>query len=370
MKNKNGKKIALLTNNDDDVYCFRLELIQELVDSGYEMIISCPYGPKFELLKDIAYIHDDVQIDRRGTSIKNDFNLLCHYISFFKKYKPDYALMYTIKPNIYASIAARITNTKYINNITGLGSILKKGKIMQNFIYFLLRIALKKSKCVFFQNETNMNLILENKIVKENYKLIPGSGVNVERFPAFEYPQNDDVIVFNYIGRVLSEKGIDDYIAAAKIIKKKYPNTEFNIIGFIEPTEIHYKDEFEKLEKDNIIIYRGQQQDVRPFIKKAHAIIHPSKYGEGMSNVLLENASSGRPLITTNNPGCFETVEDGKTGFIYEKGNVSDLVNKIEKFISLTNEEKKQMGLLGREKMLKEFDRKIVIEAYKKIIER
>lgn len=361
---ENRKIIAVITNNDDDIYCFRKELIEELIKEEYKVVISCPNGPKFKLMQDMNFIYEDVSIDRRGTSIKNDFKLFLYYVNFFKKYNPDYALMYTIKPNTYASIAARITKTKYINNITGLGSILKKGKLMQEFIYKMLKVALKESTCVFFQNETNMKLILGKKIVTGKHELIPGSGVNIKRFNLLEYPENDKKVIFNYIGRVLSEKGIDDYIEAAKIVKARYPNTEFNILGFIEPTEEHYKKEFEELEKENIIIYRGQQQDVKPYIKRAHAIIHPSKYGEGMSNVLLENASSGRPLITTNNPGCFETVDDEKTGFIYETGNVSDLVAKIERFMSLSNEEKRNMGLYGRKKMIREFDRRIVVKKY------
>ena len=259
---------------------------------------------------------------------------------------------------------------EYVNNITGLGSVLNKGKLLQKLIYLLLKFALKKSKCIFFQNETNMNLILEKKIIKGNYQLIPGSGVNTERFKLQPYPKDDKKVIFNYIGRVLSEKGVDDYIEAAKIIKKKGYNMEFNIIGFIEPTESHYVDEFKELEKQGIIVYRGEQKDVKPFIKKAHAIIHPSKYGEGMSNVLLENASSGRPLITTDNPGCFETVDNNKTGFIYKKGDVKDLVSKIEKFLKLSHKEKEQMGVLGRKKMIKEFDRKYVVEKYIKIIDK
>ena len=361
------KRIALITNHDDDVYCFRREILEELYKNGNQVIISCPYGEKLELL-DFDYEYDNPYIDRRGMNPFKDFKLLLHYISFLKKFKPDVVLNYTIKPNVYASIACRLKKVEYINNITGLGSVLKKGKFVQRLIYRLLKFALKKSKCVFFQNETNMKLILDNGIVKGNYELIPGSGVNIDRFELQPYPKDDKTVVFNYIGRVLSEKGIDDYIMAAKIIKEKGYNTEFNIIGFIEPTENHYIEDFKKLECENIIKYRGQQKDVRPFIKNAHAIIHPSKYGEGMSNVLLENAASGRPIITTNNPGCFETVDDGITGYIYEKGNIEELVNNIEKFIMLKHDEKEKMGLAGRKKMEKEFDRKIVVSNYVNMI--
>ena len=213
-------------------------------------------------------------------------------------------------------------------------------------------------------------------MVKGDYELIPGSGVDLERFPVQPYPaggngKEGESIVFNYIGRILHDKGVDDYIEAAKIIRAKYPKTEFNLIGFIEPTESHYEIELKELEKNNIVKYRGSQKDVRPFIARAHAIIHPSTYGEGMSNVLLENASSGRPIITTNNPGCQETVNNGKSGFIYQGGNVSDLVNTIERFLTKEdNEQRKIMGLEGRKKIEKEFSRSIVIKTYKEKIEK
>lgn len=362
------KRIAIITNHADDIYCFRKELIEKLYDDGNEIIISCPYGEKLDLLNNIKFELDKPIIDRRGINPFEDLKLLIHYIKFIKKFKPDIILAYTIKPNVYASIASRYCKVEYINNITGLGSVLNKGKTLQYMIYKLLKFALKDSKCVFFQNETNMKLILNKNIISGKYQLIPGSGVNTSRFTLQEYPQDDDIIVFNYIGRILSEKGIDDYIEAAKKIKSKYNNTEFNIIGFIEPTESHYVEDFKELEKNKIIVYRGEQKDVRPFIQRAHAIIHPSKYGEGMSNVLLENASSGRPIITTDNPGCYETVDNNITGYIYSPGNVDELVEKIEQFINLTNDEKKSMGLKGRKKIEREFNRNIVIQKYMKEI--
>ena len=161
---------------------------------------------------------------------------------------------------------------------------------------------------------------------------------------------------------------MDDYIEAAKIIKKDYPNTEFNMIGFIEPTESHYENELAELEKIGIVYYRGSQKDVKPWIKRAHAIIHPSTYGEGMSNVLLENASSGRFLITTDNPGCQETVIDGESGYVYHGGDVAALVKTIETFLNLDNETRKSMGVRGRKYVEDNFSREIVVEAYKKKI--
>lgn len=367
--------IALLTNNDDDVYCFRKELIEALMTEGFEMLISCPDGPKFELMKDIPYIYDNPDIDRRGTNPVKDFGLMMHYRKLFKLYKPAVVLTYTAKPNVYASLTAHQLGIPVINNLTGLGSVVKETGLMKSIIMFLFKQAYRKSACMMFQNETNMKVAIDQGMVKGKYRLIPGSGVDIDRYPLQPYPEGGDgkngaPVVFNYIGRILHDKGVDDYIEAAKRIKADYPQTEFNMLGFIEPTEIHYEHDLKELEAQGIVIYRGSQKDVKPFIARAHATIHPSTYGEGMSNVLLESASSGRFLITTNNPGCQETVEDGKTGYIYKGGDVEELVYNINRFLALPNSQRKLAGELGRKRMEEKFSRKIVIEAYKEEISR
>ncbi|MGO5334512.1 glycosyltransferase family 4 protein [Enterococcus cecorum] len=367
--------IALLTNNDDDVYCFRKELIEGLLGEGYEMLISCPDGPKFELMKDIPFRYDNPIIDRRGTNVIADGKLFLHYRKLFKKERPDVVLTYTAKPNVYASVAARTLGIPYINNVTGIGSVVNMKGIKKAFILRLFKFAYRGAACVMFQNSTNMKLAVDSGMVKGDYKLIPGSGVDLSRYPIQSYPAGGDgktgeTIVFNYIGRVLHDKGVDDYIEAAKRIKRSYTNTEFNMLGFIEPTENHYEDDLRILGEQGIIKYRGSQKDVKPWIARAHAIIHPSTYGEGMSNVLLENASSGRFLITTDNPGCQETVVDGKSGFIYHGGNVDALVKTIEKFLAMDNETREKMGAAGRKHVEDNFSRDIVIAAYKEKIKK
>lgn len=365
--------IALLTNNDDDVYCFRKELIEALIADGCEMLISCPDGPKFELMKEIPYIYDNPEIDRRGTNPVKDFGLLMHYRKLFKKYRPAVVLTYTAKPNVYASIVAHSLDIPVINNLTGLGSVVNESGMKQAFIMWLFKQAYQKSACMMFQNATNMQVAIDQGMVKGDYKLIPGSGVNTDRYPLQPYPAGGDgkegePIVFNYIGRVLHDKGVDDYIEAAKRIKAKYPQTEFNMLGFIEPTEIHYEVDLRILGEQGIVQYRGSQKDVKPWVARAHATIHPSTYGEGMSNVLLESASMGRFIITTNNPGCQETLEHEKTGFIYQGGNVDALVETIERFLAMPNETRQKMGEAGRERVKAQFSREFVIKAYKEKI--
>ena len=368
--------IALLTNNDDDVYCFRLELIEAIIAAGYRMLISCPDGPKFEVMEELglkkgdAFIYDDPPIDRRGTSVNKDGKLMMHYRKLFKDYKPAVVCTYTAKPNVYASLVAHRLHIPVINNVTGLGSVVNESGIKQKFIMWLFKTAYRGSACIMFQNSTNMRLAREFGWIKGDCKLIPGSGVALDRYPVQEYPDggdgiNGEPVVFNYIGRILKDKGVDDYIEAAKRIKVKYPKTEFNMLGFIEPTESHYESELEELGKQGIVLYRGSQKDVKPWIKRAHGIIHPSTYGEGMSNVLLENASSGRLIITTDNPGCQETVNDCISGLIYHGGDVDELVQKIEMVVhDMSNDSRKLMGLEGRKKVEREFSREVVIEAY------
>lgn len=362
--------IALLTNNDDDVYCFRKELIEGFIDEGYEMLISCPDGPKFELMRDIPFIYDNPDIDRRGTNPIADAKLMYHYWRLFRKHRPAVVLTYTAKPNVYASIAAHWMGIPVINNLTGLGSVVNESGLKKAFIMWLFKLAYKKSACMMFQNATNMQVAIDAGMVKGDYKLIPGSGVNTDRYPLQPYPDGGDgktgaPVVFNYIGRVLKDKRVDDYIEAAKRIKRNYPQTEFNILGFIEPTEIHYDAELKQLGEQNIVLYRGSQKDVKPFVARAHCTIHPSTYGEGMSNVLLESASSGRFLITTDNPGCQETVEDDKTGFLYHGEDVDALVDAIKRFLALPNETRKKMGEAGRQRVKDNFSREIVVKAYK-----
>lgn len=369
MKKTNKPLVAILTNDNDDIYCFRKELIEAIIDAGYEMLISCPYGEKFELMTHLEYRYDDPVIDRRGTNIVADLKLFIHYFGLFIKNKPSVVLTYTAKPNVYAGLAAFLLGIPVISNVTGFGSVLNESGLKQKLIMSLFKFAFRRSACVMFQNSTNMKLAEETGMVKGEHKLIPGSGVNADRYPLQPYPdggngKEGEKVVFNYIGRILHDKGVDDYMEAAKRIKAEYPNTEFNMLGFIEPTEIHYKDILAELEEKDIIKYRGSLKDIKPFVAASHATIHPSTYGEGMSNVLLESASSGRPIISTDNPGCQETFIDGETGLLYHGGDVDALCEQIRKFLALPNEERKTMGEKGREYIKANFSRDIVIKAY------
>lgn len=373
--------VAIITNHDDDIYCFRLELIQALLNQGYRLLISCPDGPKLDLMaqryglrKDRDFLYDDVKIDRRGTDPVRDWRLLRHYYRLLREHRPSVILTFTAKPNVYACFAAKKLHIPVISNVTGLGSVSHIRGLKRSLIMTLFRTAFRRSDYILFQNEDNLRFAQKHGFVNGPYRLIPGSGVALDRFPLQEYPEGGDGItgapvIFNFIGRILREKGVDVYLKIAETIKEKYPNTEFNLIGFIEPTEAHYRETLAALEQRGIIVYRGQQDDVLPWIRRSHAVIHPSMYGEGMSNVLLENASCGRPIITTDTPGCRETVENGVSGFAVPVGDEADMIKTVETFIENTeNDARKRMGLKGREKVESAFDRNTVVETYQQII--
>ncbi|MEW6606921.1 MAG: glycosyltransferase family 4 protein [bacterium] len=353
-------KILVLSNFGMGLYKFRKELLQRLIKQGEEVYISLPYDKYIPKLEEIGCQFIETNIDRRGTNPVNDLKLICKYRRIIKDIKPDLVLTYTIKPNIYGGIICRISKIPYITNITGLGTSIENKGIVQKFTLFLYRIGLRKANCVFFQNQSNKLSFIRWKIVKNNYKVIPGSGVNLEQYSFENYPIDDGIIRFLFIGRIMENKGINELIEAAKHIKKYREKIEFHIIGFCED---EYSEKLGELNKLNIIQYHGQLDDVREHIKSCHAVILPS-YHEGISNVLLEAASIGRPILATNVPGCKETFDDGISGIGFEPMSVHGVIGAVEEFIKLPYEMKKTMGFNARKKMEQEFDRNKVINAY------
>src|SRR5699024_9352930 len=358
------KKVLILVNHDVVIYNFRLELVEELIEENHEVYISSPYGERIDDLINLGCHYIETPISRRGTNIVEDYKLFMYYRSILKNIRPDVVLTFTIKPNIYGGMACRIMKVPYIANITGLGTAVENGGIMQRITTFLYKIAFKNITCVFFQNEANKQFFIDKNIAIGKHELLPGSGVNLERFPLLEYP-SDEVIRFVFISRIMKEKGIDQYLEAAKTIKAKYPNTEFHVCGFCEED---YEEVLNQYEKQGIIIYHGMVRNIVEVLEKMHCTIHPTYYPEGMSNVLLESAACGKPLITTNRSGCREIVDEGVTGLLNKEKNTNTIVKSIEKFILNTNENRKKMGIKSREKVANEFSRELVVEKYRKQI--
>ena len=353
------KRILILTNNDIGLYRFRKELIERLLKRD-KVIISLPNGEYIQKFVNIGCKFIDTDISRRGTNPVTDFKLLLKYLKMIRDVKPDIVLTYTIKPNVYGGLACQMLGIPYIANITGLGTAVENEGLLQKVALILYKLGLRKSKTIFFQNEENMNFMQRYNIGKKNGKLIPGSGVNLNHFILQEYP-TDETIEFVFISRIMKQKGIDQYIETAQYIKKKYSTTKFHICGFCEE---EYEEKLDSLHKEGVVEYHGMVKDVREILKRTHCTIHPTYYPEGMSNVLLESAASGRPIITTNRSGCREIIDNGINGYIVEQKNSADLIKKVERFMELSHEEKKQMGLEGRKKVEREFDRRIVVNAY------
>ncbi|MCF8888176.1 glycosyltransferase family 4 protein [Priestia megaterium] len=352
-------KILILANNDVGLYRFRRELIEQLV-KDYEVYISLPYGDLVPNLEDLGCKFINTDISRRGTNPLTDLKLFMTYKNIIKNIRPDVVLTYTIKPNVYGGLASRISSVPYITNITGLGTAVENESILQKVTLFLYKNALRKAKCVFFQNEDNLKFFIERNVIGSKYRLIPGSGVNLQQYKMLDYPGGNN-INFLFVARVMKEKGIDQFLEAAEYIRKKHSNTRFHVLGFCEE---NYEKKLEELQKKNIIKYHGMQSDVKKFHAFSHCTIHPTYYPEGMSNVLLESASCGRPIITTNRSGCREIVEEGVNGYVVNQKDTKDLIIAIEKFLSLDYNLKRNMGIQGRKKIEKEFNRNIVINAY------
>ncbi len=354
------KKVLMLVNHDVVIYNFRKELVERLLEDGYEVVISSPYGERIDDLVQMGCQYIEATISRHGTNILEELKLLAHYRKIIKDVKPDVVLSYTIKPNIYGGMACRALNVPYIANITGLGTAVENAGMMQKISIWLYKVAFKKINCVFFQNTENMQFFIDNNIAIGKHRLVPGSGVNLEQFQPLSYP-NDNTIEFVFISRIMKEKGIDQYIEAAEFIKNKYPNTYFHVCGFCEQK---YEEKLNIFQEKGLIVYHGMLRDVRQIIFKTHCTIHPTYYPEGISNVLLESSACARPVITTNRSGCREVVDNGINGYIVEEKNSLNLINTIENFINLPYSSKKNMGLAGRKKVVSEFDRQFVVDAY------
>ncbi|EOG32845.1 TPA: glycosyltransferase family 4 protein [Enterococcus faecium] len=354
------KKILFLVNHDVVIYNFRLELVERLLHEGYEVWISSPYGERIDELKNLGCHYVEANISRHGMNPITELRLLSYYENIIEKINPAIVFTYTIKPNIYGAMACKKLHIPCVANITGLGTAVEKGGISQKISVLLYKLAFTDIQRVYFQNEENHQFFIDKKIALGKDDMLPGSGVNLQRFALIDYP-SDNTIEFAFIARIMKEKGIDNYLEAARKIKKKYPNTVFHVCGFCES---EYDGKLQEYVDDGSVIYHGMVSNVRKIHEKVHCIVHPTYYPEGLSNVLLEACASGRPIITTDRSGCREVIEEGKNGFIVKQQDTQDLVRVIEKFILIPHEKKVEMGLVGRKKVEEEFNRQIVVEKY------
>lgn len=358
--------ILATASKDNNFYNFRKELILRLHDMGHEVILVCPYGKKIDFFTRLGCRFIDMDIDRRGTSVIRDLRLILFYGKLLKKERPDIVLTYTTKCSVYCGFQCGRRNIPYIVNNAGLVEADNKNSILQRILRVLYRIGFSKARCMMYQNTRErdyVNMLLKNRVY---YRDIPGSGVNLEEFTYRDYPRRD-VLIFNYVARIVEFKGINEFVECAKYIKARYPDTRFIVYGDYDDDS--YRSRLEGLMEAGIIEYGGIQMDMKPYIEQANAVIHASYY-EGMTNVVLEHSAMGRPCIGSDISGVREGIEEGKTGYLFEVKNVEALIKAVEKFIGLSYEEKANMGKAARLKMEKEFDRNMVTNIYLKEIEK
>lgn len=360
-----NNRILVLSNSFVGLHSFRKEVFQAIKDEGYDIIISCPIEnnqEKADSFKKIGCKIIDTQFNRQGTNPLADIKLMLYYRNLIKQIKPLVVLSYTIKPNLYGGMVCALRGVPQVANVTGLGAAVEYPGLMQKFTILLYKLGLRKTTVTFFQNDANRKFCLDHGMVKGRTRLIPGSGVNVEYHTLKPYPAESEPIRFVYCSRIRKEKGIEEYIAAAEAMHAKYGDkVEFHVLGACEGD---YEKRLNDLTSKDVLHYHGSQSDVRPFLAMGNCTVHPTFYPEGMSNVLLESCAAGRPIITTDRPGCREIVDEYKNGFIVKQQDKQDCIEKVEKFINLPYDVKVAMGKHAREKVEKEFNRQIVVAAY------
>lgn len=350
------KRILILGNSSVGLYSFRNELVLELVKK-YELYVSLPDEEFVEEFKAEGCRIIKTAINRRGVNPIQDMKLFSTYLKLIEEVKPDAVLTYTIKPNVYGGMACRIKKVPYLVNITGLGHALEQPGPLQVLTKILYKMGLKKADTVFLQNQHNMEFFEKHKITKANKVLLPGSGVNTTKFTKLPWPEKN---AFIFISRIMKEKGIDEYFYCAQEIKKEYPDAEFHILGGCEED---YTEALKREQENGNIIYHGAVKDVRPYLENVRCIIHPSSQ-EGMSNVCLEAAASGRAIITSDCHGCKETLINGTTGFTAAVHDKESFLAAVRRFMEMSSEEQKAFGDAGREYVKNNFDRQIVVDKY------
>lgn len=355
-------KILVLANSSGGLYDFRGEVLKKLIDNSYEVVVSLPDYTKVPEIEKLGCRVVNTYINRRGVNPKEDFKLLKAYFALLKKEKPDLVLTYTIKPNVYGGYACGRLGIPYISTITGLGSAFEWGGLKKMFIVMMYKTGLKKCSCVFFQNKENMKIFDDLGIKGSDTQLVNGSGVNLKKHNFEVYPGHEgDITKFLYVGRFMREKGSSELLYAARKLKEKYADkVSVAALGY---SDEDYEDKLEEAQKEGFLEVIPFQKDVHPFIKEADAIVMPS-YHEGMSNVILEASSTGRPVLASNISGCKEGVDDGISGYLFKSQDSQELFNAMDRFMGLSVSQRSQMGQAARIKMENEFDRDKVADAY------
>lgn len=359
------KKVLIMTNHSFMLWQFRRELIEALLKE-HVVILSMPCGERVEDFRKLGCKIIDTDIDRRGINPITDMKLLRRYFYLLKKIRPDMVITYSIKPNIYGGFACRMMKIPYCVNVQGLGTAFQK-PVLASVIIGMYKVALKKAKVVFFENEGNAAVFQQKKIISlKQQKVLHGAGINLDYYDYAPYEETDGVH-FLFVGRIMKEKGIDEFFYAAKKMKENFgEGVTFDMVGFFED---EYKEQVKKLQRKGVVNFFGFQEEVRPFYRRANCVVLPS-YHEGMSNVLLEAAATGRGLITSDIPGCREAVKTGESGYLCPVMDGDALYEAMKTFMELSTKKREEYGLAGRNYMKEVFDKKKVVQETLEAIER
>ena len=354
------KTVMFITNSGVGLYSFRYELIEKLVNLGFKLILVYPNGQRREEFEKIGCEYLDIPFDSSSTNPLADLKLYGEFKKVIHARKPDCALLYTIKPCIYAGWILKRMHIPYICTVTGVSPALICDKPYIRFISkWLSKIGYNGSSIVYFQNSMNEELFTKLKIAVGKHELISGSGVNVSKFQYVDYPEDDGTIKLLYLGRLKKIKGVDELAEALIKLNTYEKKIQCKVVGE-SGDELPF---FNEAVKNSVIDYVGPTDDVRPYISWCDAVVLPS-YGEGMSNVLQEACACGRPILASDIPGCKEIFDQDITGFGFETQNSDSLKNAIMAFSNVSYEQRKEMGVKAREKMVREFDREKVVDIY------
>ena len=356
------KKILIITNHSYMLYRFRKELIQKLLEDS-EVVISTPFVGHEADLKELGANCIKTEVDRRSINPFTDLKLLRTYKTILKQEKPDLVITYSIKPNIYAGYLCGKMKIPFCANVQGLGTAFQKA-LLSNLVTVMYRTAFRKVETVFFENQANAQAFVRRRILPAKKEVVlSGAGINLEEYRYRQYPDNEKVH-FLYLGRIMKEKGMDELFGAVEQLRKDGCEFVLDLVGFFED---EYKKQVEQLQSEGIVRFYGFQENPKPYYAQTDCVVLPS-YHEGMSNVLLEAAASGRAIITTDIPGCREAVDNGKSGMLCKVKSTDSLYKAMKRFTELSREKRELLGKAGREKMEREFDKKKVVEETVKVI--
>lgn len=364
-------RVILIANTLWNIHNFRQPIIKMLREKGAEVYVSAPFHLSEKDLHNNTKNFIPLKYGQNADSgLLHNLRAVSELKQVFKELKPDLILTYTIKPNILGGIAAALTGTRTIATLTGLGYTFIKGGLTEYFTKMLYRVALRKVSFAVFHNPDDAKLFLKRGIIKKSQvKIIRGSGVNIDEFTPKVPTSFSDKFVFLFIGRILIDKGIREFLTAAKVFEK-YSKVEFQIIGGMYPDNpaALTENEWHVLrKKSKNVKWLGQQEDVKPHIAGAKCLVLPS-YREGLPMSVLEAMAMGKPVIVTDVPGCRETVEEGKNGYLVEVKSVTSLQNAMTTLYNSSEEELRKLGENGRAKAVKDFSENVVARAYSQII--